>query len=443
MKIPEKPPKLDPIFTSENVNTIYSLIGDEEIKRLIRKANKSYMCWDKFKHQEIPKKIAPEIAWLSLKIARQSQARPLPAKDKDNRVFNFWLPDQALEDLHTIDNFAGGLISLDQPSINRSTQTHYLVHSLMEEAISSSILEGAATTEKKAKEMLVSGRKPVSHADKMIYNNYVTIKQLDSFKDEPLSVDLLNRIHQTITEGTLNNPGTSGRFRTTDDESIVIKDDQGNLLFEPPPAEEVVDRINELILFTNMENKQGEFIHPVVKAIILHFWLAYVHPFVDGNGRTARALFYWYMLKKNYWIMEYLSISQIILKSPTQYARAYLYSEMDDQDLTYFISYNLQVIRAGIEHLKKFLSERQERIKKYSEVFQKDQGFNLRQKVLLQHALQHHGHLYSIQNHKNLHQITYQTARTDLLGLAQKGFLNKIKDGKKFYFTLDKKLEER
>lgn len=91
-------------------------------------------------------------------------------------------------------------------------------------------------------------------------------------------------------------------------------------------------------------------------------------------------------------------------------------------DLTYFISYNLQVIRAGIEHLKKFLSERQERIKKYSEVFQKDQGLNLRQKVLLQHALQHHGHLYSIQNHKNLHQITYQTAGQTCWVLRKKGF---------------------
>lgn len=43
--------------------------------------------------------------------------------------------------------------------------------------------------------------------------------------------------------------------------------------------------------------------------------IAYMHPFVDGNGRTARALFYWYMLKSGYWLTEYLSISRVIAKS--------------------------------------------------------------------------------------------------------------------------------
>lgn len=46
------------------------------------------------------------------------------------------------------------------------------------------------------------------------------------------------------------------------------------------------------------------FIHPAIRAIILHFWLGYDHPFVDGNGRTARALFYWAMLRQNYSLFE-------------------------------------------------------------------------------------------------------------------------------------------
>ena len=62
----------------------------------------------------------------------------------------------------------------------------------------------------------------------------------------------------------------------------------------------------------------GGFIHPMIRSIILHFWLAYDHPFVDGNGRTARALFYWSMLRHGYWLFEFISISQIILKGPDQ-----------------------------------------------------------------------------------------------------------------------------
>src|SRR5205814_10028127 len=56
--------------------------------------------------------------------------------------------------------------------------------------------------------------------------------------------------------------------------------------------------------------------HPMVRSMILHFWLAYDHPFVDGNGRTARALFYWSMLRNGYWMFEYITISKIILSGP-------------------------------------------------------------------------------------------------------------------------------
>lgn len=442
MKVPESPPVFKKIFTPENMSEAFSLLDDAGMSQLIRKANRSYISWDKFKHQEMPKGVRPVIAWLRLKLVRISQTKQLPIKDIENRVFNYWLPDQVLEDLHVIDSFAGGQLSLDEPIINTGSQTKYLVQSLIDEAISSSMLEGAATTEKKAKKMLISGRKPVSHADKMIYNNYVTIKKLDSYKDEPLSVELLNKVHEAITEGTLKDPDTSGRFRNTNDELIIVRDVYGNTLFEPPPAIEVADRMNVLIRFANEADKPGEFIHPVIKAIILHFWLAYVHPFVDGNGRTARALFYWYMLKRRYWMMEYISISQVILNAPAQYARAYLHTETDDQDLTYFIVYNLKVIRKAIERLKKFLTDKQEKNKKYSYIVQRHPELNPRQKNLLIHAFQHPGHQYSIQNHKNLHQVTYQTARTDLLELADKGFLDKIKSGRTFNFLLSESKEK-
>ena len=68
------------------------------------------------------------------------------------------------------------------------------------------------------------------------------------------------------------------------------------------------------------EDEDGEpFIHPVVRAILLHFWLAYDHPFEDGNGRTARILFFWLMQQRGYWLIEYLPISPIIRKAPAKY----------------------------------------------------------------------------------------------------------------------------
>ena len=91
--------------------------------------------------------------------------------------------------------------------------------------------------------------------------------------------------------------------------------------------------------------------HPAIRAIILHFWLAYDHPFIDGNGRTARALFYWLMLRHGYWLFEFISISEIILKAPVQYGEAFLYTETDQNDLTYFIIHQTEVIRKSMQSL--------------------------------------------------------------------------------------------
>jgi Fic family protein len=92
-------------------------------------------------------------------------------------------------------------------------------------------------------------------------------------------------------------------------------------------------------------------VHPVVRAILIHFMLGYDHPFYDGNGRTARALFYWSLARSGYWLMEYVSISRLLRQAPAQYARAYRHTETDDNDTTYFIVHQLEVIQQAIAAL--------------------------------------------------------------------------------------------
>ena len=84
--------------------------------------------------------------------------------------------------------------------------------------------------------------------------------------------------------------------------------------------------------------------------------LAWIHPFTDGNGRTARSLVYWYMLKKDYWMTEFLSISRVIYKNKKRYERTFLYTEADGMDMTYFILHNLKVMKKAYEELKTYLA---------------------------------------------------------------------------------------
>ena len=110
--------------------------------------------------------------------------------------------------------------------------------------------------------------------------------------------------------------------------------------------------------FANADEASLPFVHPVLRAILLHFMIGYDHPFADGNGRTARALFYWSMARSGYWLMEYTSISHILRKAPARYMRAYLHTETDKNDTTYFLLHQLQTIRQAIAALHDYVAKK-------------------------------------------------------------------------------------
>lgn len=442
MKTPEPAPKWED-FSQEEKNQANKLLFSGELKSLLQDANKEYLYWDKFKYFQFPKNVDPRLAWVCLKFDRQANSRDLPLKNKHENDFCFWQPNKVQEDLHHIDSYLRGFISTNENVINQETQEAYLARSLMEEAISSGILEGAATTRQQAKEMLVSGKKPESHAEKMIYNSYVTIENLKSLKNKPLSFALIHEIHKTITKDTLKNPEAVGRFRNIEDGTITVMSVEGETLHVPPPSEEIEKRMQNLVDFANSKNLDGGFIHPTVKAIILHFLIGYIHPYVDGNGRVARAIFYWFMLKSGYWQAQYMPISRYFLKAPAKYARAFLYVEVDDSDLTYFIVYNLKAIRKSIADFTRYISRKQRELGSLSQKLKDRPDLNNRQITLLKHSLMNPGHMYSIQKHKNYHGVTYQTARMDLLKLAEKNMADQLKRGRAFYFVVKEEIRRQ
>ena len=172
-------------------------------------------------------------------------------------------------------------------------------------------------------------------------------------------------------------------------------------------------------------NPKENFIHPIVKASILHFLIGYIHPFVDGNGRTARAIFYWYLLKNGYWLTEYLSISRVILKTKTQYEKAYIYTEIDEMDVSYFIHYQVKVLTQAFEDLKTYIAKKKKEENKLSK-YLKHQNINERQSQILYWIEEDGNRFFTVKEIETIFKITNQTARTDIEYLVQKEFLKKI-----------------
>jgi Fic family protein len=372
---------------------------------------------------------------------RRAAYRPLPLRDKEDRPFRYFLTDGVQELLHEIDSGAGGFIGMPGPIANPETRDRYVVSSVIEEAITSSQLEGAVSTREVAKEMIKSGRKPHDRSEQMILNNFRTMQQIRELKDRRLTPGLVFEIHRLVTEDTLDKPGTAGRFRTAE-ERVRVTDPDGAIHHDPPSAGELGARMQGMCDFANRKTPKT-FVHPVIRAIVLHFWLAYDHPFYDGNGRTARALFYWSMLRSGFWLFEYVSISRILVQAPSRYARSFLYTETDDNDLNYFVIYQAEVIHRAIKDLHAYIERKQQEVHDVEARLRYMKQLNHRQQALVMHALRHPAQEYTIASHRLSQDIAYGTARSDLLDLAALGLLERRQRGKAMVFEARAQLEAR
>lgn len=424
-----------------------SLQDAESLQKVLRVGIKPtveerYLAWDKLRQLPPPDGLTHEEWWAGVKFARQSLYRPLPIKPAKEGRFQLAMPDPAWEMVHLIDQKASAEISFTEIVANPQSRRRYLVSSLIEEAITSSQLEGATTTGRVAKEMIKSGRRPRTVSERMILNNYQAMSQITDWSKTPLSKALILDLHKILTHDTLDDPADEGRIQTPADDRVVVLDrEDGKVLHSPPPAEQLEERLDALCDFANGKRFDG-FLHPVVRAILVHFWLAYDHPFADGNGRTARALFYWTMLRQGYWLVEFLSISRILRKAPAQYDRSFLYTETDDGDTTYFVLYQLHVICRAIDELHEFLRRKMREVRQAEELL-RGLRLNPRQLALVGRALRNPDTRYTFKTHMLSHLIVYETARSDLLELVRLGFLDQSQVGRQFVFHPARDLADR
>lgn len=426
----EKPPKWQDRL---NVEIIQKGIESEEIQAILRKAQEQYVYWDKFKYYPLPHSFSPEDAWMLLKFTQRSTQELTPVRDTKGVPFKFSLTKSLYKKLNYIDIHTAGFIRTLAKKPDASQSEKLLISGLSEEAIASSQIEGASTTRKVAKEMLLSGRKPKNESEQMIINNYQAMKRLDELKEFELSEELLLEIQSIITRKTLPD-SECGRFRREDEDIVVHDGLTGEIAHTPISHENIQTELRRLIVYANSSEAESDFIHPVVKATILHFWLSYIHPFVDGNGRTARAIFYWYLMKNDYWLFQYLSVSRIIRKNRKNYDLAFLYTENDDNDLTYFLIYIVDSVCTSIEEMKEYYEAQIRKETKYKALAKQIEGLNERQIALITYLLKHPDDEVEIKLHQRKHGVAYETARQDLILLAQKGYLAETVKGKKSVF---------
>ncbi|MDQ2638726.1 MAG: Fic family protein [Actinomycetota bacterium] len=431
MKTPMPPPEF-PTLMEQLTDDMPRLI--QVLDAIAGADDDEYLCWDKLRYKQPPDNLSHEEWWMGLKFKRRANMRQLPLEMIDGRGFAYSLPDKMLRELDYVSQRASGQIALPEEVVSKTSRDRYVIQSLIEEAISSSQLEGASTTRREAKRMLAYGEPPKDRSQQMILSNYRAMQRIREISGLPFTPERVCEIHRIVTEKTLNDPESAGRIQSNPDPDDRVKIlDEDRLLHKPPPVEQLRNRLQRLCDFANAGIDSNPYVPPVVRALTIHFMMGYDHYFEDGNGRTARALFYWSMLKQGFWLTEHLAISLILKDAPAKYVRSFILTEQDDGDLTYFFLYHLDVIRRALVALDQYLHRKTLELQRArSLIVSGPSGFNHRQVALLQSATRDPSNYYTAESHMNYHGVSKQTARNDLYDLEKRRLLGRTKIGRQF-----------
>jgi Fic family protein len=329
MRVPQTPPDyrkgLEEVANTPSQFVKLVLLSQEQDQALA-----DYPHWDKLRHLEPPAGFTTDEWWFAIRMSRRQSARALSLVQVSGERFTYNLTDQMLRLTDEIGRLASGQIAIGEQVTNPASRDRYIVSSLIEEAITSSQLEGAVTTRKVAKDMLRQGRAPRDQSELMIVNNYAAMNRIVEIAHEPLTPERVREIHRIVVDGALEDPSAAGELQTPGQTRVSVWSTSTNeVVHQPPAAEELPARLERLCAFANGDNDQ-QYLPPLLRAIALHFMVGYDHYFVDGNGRTARALFYWSMLHEGFWLAEFLTVSRILHKAPAQYERSFLLTETDE-----------------------------------------------------------------------------------------------------------------
>lgn len=350
----------------------------------------------------------PEKFWILVKFYRKISGIKTKISDRQNRLFIWHQLNFYQKILHEIDFTM-------KDYLNDSDYEKYQKKAFIEEAIASSQLSGSYISRIVAERMLKEKQIPKTFAKKMIYNNFFMLQSIErKHQHKRLSLDILLELHKTLRNDIFKDK-TFGNFSDKND-SFFQKE------------------IKKFIAFANDELEEEIFIHPIIKASILHFWLLFLNPFTQGNSQIARAIFYWYLLRKGYRLFSILPISLAIKNSKDNYDRSYLLSISDDNNLSYFINYKIRIIQKTLNNFKYFINQKNSENWKTNHFLKLYPTLNQRQINILE-ALHHITYKpITLTSHKNTHEITKVTAIRDLKGLEKLKLIKGTKEGRNIFY---------
>lgn len=355
----------------------------------------------------------------NFKEMRKAQAIPFYFQSFD-KLFWYFPADCITEKLIKVEEQGSKLYSeIEKKSYLKN---EFINNTSTEEAITSAIFEGANSTRAKARQLIAENREPQNIDEWMLINSNDAMSWIKENKHLEVNLDLLKKIHSIITQNTLkgNIADYIGKFR---DDVVYVGSHQGI-------SHDLIEQALEETI--NLTTKNPRYIPPLLRGALLHYFIGYIHPFFDGNGRCARTLFYFKSMKHDLKFVEFLSISASLKEQGKKYQRAFEKAIQHDGDITYFVDFCIDSIGFALAEVKRKI----EYLFKIEDLKQKFK-LTTNQIILLQRMALNKFRAISIQEYAQTISRSREIARQELKVLAKLQLLKEEIRGKKFVYLID------
>ena len=381
-----------------------------------------YLTLDEIKHR-LKQQGTAESEWINLKkeiiSARKTGSITLFYKLIEPK-FWFYPADVILRKIDEIEKIGKELY--EQINKQATFKTEFLLDSAIEEAITSAIYEGAHSTRAQAEQLIASGEKPKNKDEWMLINNFRAMRWVKENQSSALTKNVILELHKIVTENTLEGDDINfqGRFRN---DTVFVGPHEG---VEHAKIEQAIDDM--IALTTN----NPRYFHPLLKGIIVHYFIGYIHPFFDGNGRTARALFYFKSIKNQLNYVELLSVSAYLRTHGKQYEKSFEKVKDNEYDLTYFVDFCLDSIGSALVEVSR-------KVNYLLRMTDLRERFNLSQTQvgLMQRMALHKFRTIGIEEYAQQISKSREFARQELKSLLDLNLLSELKVSKKLVYKVN------
>lgn len=215
----------------------------------------------------------------------------------------------------------------------------------------STSIEGNRLTLEQVEDLLAGEEVPAWEKDKLEVENYVKvleyIDRLGSKGEQGITEETLLEIHRLTTRGLLDET-ESGHCRRV---PVAVVDGFGRTVFQPPPVEKVPRLMEEFVAWLNSE--KATELYPVLMSGIAHYELVRVHPFVDGNGRTARALATLILYRRGFDTKRFFALDDYYNEDRSRYYAALQAVDPERIDITKWLEYFTEGVDVSMGRVKK------------------------------------------------------------------------------------------